>query len=290
MDDREVLDSIRNLISRTHDTTELLSGVVTLLHRARHHYDWVGVYLLNGEELTLGPYVGKPTSHTRIPLNQGICGAAASTGQTLIVDDVRADPRYLACSLETRSEIVVPIRHQGRILGEIDIDSDQPAAFTLRDRDLLETVAALLAKGLPLLQSDSLMTEQKPILVVAGIIRNGDRILICQRQRADAYGLQWEFPGGKVKGGETLPIALRRELEEELAIQANVGEEVFRLRHHYPDRYVEVVFFAVANFGGEVRNQVFETMEWAPRAKLPQYNFLEADRELVNRISRGEIV
>ena len=134
------------------------------------------------------------------------------------------------------------------------------------------------------------MTEQKPILVVAGIIRRGDRILICQRQRSDAYGLQWEFPGGKVEDGEALPAALRRELEEELAIQAEVGEEVFRLRHRYPDRYVEVVFFTMASYRGEVRNQVFEAIEWAPRAKLPEYNFLEADRELVNRISKGELV
>jgi GAF domain-containing protein len=81
-------------------------------------------------------------------LNQGICGAAASTGQTLIVDDVNTDPRYLACSLETRSEIVVPIIHQGRVLGEIDIDSDQPAAFTSQDRELLEAAAALIAEKL----------------------------------------------------------------------------------------------------------------------------------------------
>jgi 8-oxo-dGTP diphosphatase len=141
-----------------------------------------------------------------------------------------------------------------------------------------------------MLQFDSLMTEQKPIMVVAGIIRRGDRILICQRRRSDAYALQWEFPGGKVKEGEELPAALRRELEEELAIQAEVGEEVFRLRHRYPDRYVEVVFFAMASYCGRVRNQVFEAIRWAPRAKLPQYRFLEADRELVNRISKGELV
>ena len=134
------------------------------------------------------------------------------------------------------------------------------------------------------------MSGQKPILVVAGIIRKGDRILVCQRQRSDAYGLQWEFPGGKVKDGEPLAGALRRELEEELGIQAEVGNEVHRLRHRYPDRYVEVVFFAVAGFRGEVRNNVFEAVEWAPRSSLPEYNFLEADRELVNRIAKGEIV
>jgi 8-oxo-dGTP diphosphatase len=134
------------------------------------------------------------------------------------------------------------------------------------------------------------MTVQKPILVVAGILRSEDRILICQRRRSDAYGLQWEFPGGKVEDGEDLPAALRRELAEELAIQAEVGEEIFRRRHRYPDRYVEVAFFALAGYRGEVRNQVFEAVEWTPRAKLPEYNFLEADRELVHRLSKGELV
>ena len=120
--------------------------------------------------------------------------------------------------------------------------------------------------------------------------RGAAAILICQRRRSDAYGLQWEFPGGKVENGEQLPAALRRELEEELAIQAEVGGEVFRLRHHYPDRYVEVVFFALKSYRGEVRNRVFEAIRWAPRAKLPEYNFLEADRELVNRLAKGELV
>jgi len=134
------------------------------------------------------------------------------------------------------------------------------------------------------------MTEQKPILVTAGIIQNGDRILICQRHRADAYGLQWEFPGGKVQEGEELKASLARELEEELAIHAEVGEEVFRLRHRYPDRYVEVVFFGIAGYRGEVANRVFEAVEWAERSRLPEYNFLEADRELVKRVARGEII
>jgi 8-oxo-dGTP diphosphatase len=134
------------------------------------------------------------------------------------------------------------------------------------------------------------MSEKKPILVVAGILQNGDRILICQRSRADAYGLQWEFPGGKVEDGEELPAALQRELEEELGIHVVVGAEVFRLRHHYPDRYVEVVFFAIARYRGEVSNRVFEGIEWAARTELPQYKFLEADRELVTRLAKGELV
>ena len=102
--------------------------------------------------------------------------------------------------------------------------------------------------------------------------------------------MQWEFPGGKVNEGEDLKDSLRRELAEELAIEAEVGEEVFRLCHQYPDRYVEVVFFSVPSHQGTLLNRVFEAIEWAPRAQLPRYNFLEADRELVNRIARGEIV
>jgi len=144
----EILDSIRSLVSTAPDATSLFAEVVSLLRRERPHYHWVGIYLLQGKELVLGPYVGKPTVHTRIPLHQGICGAAASSGQTLVIDDVNADPRYLACSLETRSEIVVPIIHKGRVLGEIDIDSDQPAAFTPQDRELLEAVAGLIADKL----------------------------------------------------------------------------------------------------------------------------------------------
>lgn len=144
MNNLEILDSIHTLMSNLPDANSLWAEVVSLLRRERPHYHWVGVYLLQGEELILGPFVGKPTPHKRIPLNQGICGAAASSGQTLVVDDVNADPRYLACSLETRSEIVVPIKSKDRVLGEIDIDSDQPAAFTSDDRDLLEAIAALL--------------------------------------------------------------------------------------------------------------------------------------------------
>jgi 8-oxo-dGTP diphosphatase len=131
---------------------------------------------------------------------------------------------------------------------------------------------------------------EKPILVTAGILVRGDRILICQRHRSDAYGLQWEFPGGKVRDGEDLKDSLRRELSEELSIKADVGDEIFRLRHRYPDRYVEVVFFSVLSYRGEISNQVFEAVEWAERAQLARYDFLEADRELVQRLARGEII
>ncbi|MGH9356895.1 MAG: NUDIX domain-containing protein, partial [Terriglobia bacterium] len=88
---------------------------------------------------------------------------------------------------------------------------------------------------------------------------------------------------------EELRDSLRRELEEELSITAEIGDEVFRLRHRYPDRYVEVVFFAIRSYQGRIVNRVFEAVEWASRAELREYPFLEADRELVDRIARGEI-
>lgn len=122
-----------------------MEAAVETLKARLPHYSWVGIYLLDDDELVLGPYLGKPSPHTRIPLNRGICGAAASEKQTIVVDDVNSDPRYLACSIETRSEIVVPILDGDRVLGEIDIDSDKPAAFGQSDRELLEKVAASLA-------------------------------------------------------------------------------------------------------------------------------------------------
>jgi L-methionine (R)-S-oxide reductase len=123
-----------------------MDDTVRLLKDRLPYYTWAGIYLLEGDELVLGPYLGKPSPHTRIPLNRGICGAAASEKATIVVDDVNSDPRYLACSIETRSEIVVPIMRGDEVLGEIDVDSDQVAAFGERDRQLLETVAHALAR------------------------------------------------------------------------------------------------------------------------------------------------
>jgi GAF domain-containing protein len=125
-----------------------MERAVAILKTEMPSYTWVGIYLLEGDELVLGPFLGKPSPHTRIPLARGICGAAATEKQTIVVDDVHADPRYLACSLETRSEIVVPIMTGSRVLGEIDIDSDRPAAFGAEDKTLLEAVASLLAAKL----------------------------------------------------------------------------------------------------------------------------------------------
>ena len=140
-----VLDTIQSAIASANDADAAMATATRLLHAGVPHYTWVGIYLLDGNELVLGPFVGKPSPHTRIPLGRGICGAAAAETETIIVDDVNADPRYLACSLETKSEIVVPIMSGDDVLGEIDIDSDQPAAFGPADRRMLEDVARQLA-------------------------------------------------------------------------------------------------------------------------------------------------
>ena len=124
----------------------VLQQVVDVLHDEVEHYSWVGIYLVEGDDLVLGPWRGpQATDHVRIPVGQGICGAAAASGETEIVDDVNADDRYLACFPSTRSEIVVPIVFDGKVVGEIDIDSDRPAAFSAEDRALLERVAVLIS-------------------------------------------------------------------------------------------------------------------------------------------------
>lgn len=143
-----VLQEIEPAAAASANATAAMDTAVRILKERIPDYTWVGIYLMEGNELVLGPYRGKPSPHTRIPLGRGICGAAATEKHTIIVDDVNADPRYLACSLETKSEIVVPIMDGSRVLGEIDIDSDRPAAFGADDRQLLERVAALLAPRL----------------------------------------------------------------------------------------------------------------------------------------------
>jgi L-methionine (R)-S-oxide reductase len=141
----EVLTSIRKQIEHEHDAQRAMERAVVTL-KTLPDYTWVGVYLLDGNELVLGPYQGKPSPHTRIPVGRGICGAAAAEKATIVVDDVNADSRYLACSVDTLSEIVVPIMRGNDVLGEIDVDSDRLRAFGAADRRLLESVAALLAE------------------------------------------------------------------------------------------------------------------------------------------------
>ncbi|MDX6592716.1 MAG: L-methionine (R)-S-oxide reductase [Gaiellales bacterium] len=143
---RGALEAVERILNREAESDEILRQVADLLHDRFDHYSWVGIYFVEGDELSLGPWKGPhATDHVRIPIGQGVCGAAAASGKTEIVDDVNADPRYLACFVSTRSEIVVPISFDGIVVAEIDIDSDQPAAFTEADRAFLERVATLIS-------------------------------------------------------------------------------------------------------------------------------------------------
>ncbi|MDX6534770.1 MAG: L-methionine (R)-S-oxide reductase [Gaiellales bacterium] len=143
---RGALEAVERILNREAESDEILRQVADLLHDRFDRYSWVGIYFVEGEELSLGPWKGPhATDHVRIPIGQGVCGAAAASGKTEIVDDVNADPRYLACFVSTRSEIVVPISFDGIVVAEIDIDSDQPAAFTEADRAFLERVATLIS-------------------------------------------------------------------------------------------------------------------------------------------------
>ena len=145
-DYRGALEGIDRILNRESGADEVLRQTVEVLHDRFEHYSWVGIYLVEGDDLVLGPWKGpEATGHVRIPVGQGICGAAAASGQTQVVDDVNADARYLACFPSTRSEIVVPIVYEGRVVGEIDIDSDRRAAFGLGDRTFLERVALLIS-------------------------------------------------------------------------------------------------------------------------------------------------
>jgi len=148
----EVRKAATRLNSEARTADQLMEGITLLLNKQMLKYNWVGFYMLepgaNPPTLVLGHYQGAMTPHTRIALNQGICGAAASSGKTVVVDDVKKDPRYLACSLETKSEIVVPVFVSGKVAGELDIDSHFPAAFASADRELVEYCAQLVGKRL----------------------------------------------------------------------------------------------------------------------------------------------
>ena len=143
---RGALDAIDRFVNIEPTAERALQRTVDLLHDTFEHYSWVGVYLVDGNDLALGPWKGREaTEHARIPVGQGICGAAAASGVTEIVDDVNTDDRNLACFPSTRSEIVVPIHFQGTVIGEIDIDSDRAAAFDAGDKTFLEHVARMVS-------------------------------------------------------------------------------------------------------------------------------------------------
>jgi GAF domain-containing protein len=142
-----LLSRFRELAATAPSLEALEKSIVESIASELPYYNWTGFYWLDSADphtLVLGVFNGEPTPHVRIPVTQGICGAAVASGETVIVDDVHADPRYLSCSIRTKSEIVVPIRAHGHVIGEIDIDSHTPAAFSAIDRCFLEQAALIV--------------------------------------------------------------------------------------------------------------------------------------------------
>jgi L-methionine (R)-S-oxide reductase len=144
---RRALDDVRAAIAGREGDDALLQAA-RVLH-ALPRYTGVYLYVLEGEVLVLHAHAGRDTEHVRIPVGQGICGLSARTRAAVVVDDVASDPRYLACNVETRSEIVVPIMRGERYLAQIDVDSDDRAAFGAADRAFLAEVAEVLAGTFP---------------------------------------------------------------------------------------------------------------------------------------------
>lgn len=134
--------------------------------------------------------------------------------------------------------------------------------------------------------------HRDPILVVAALILHKNQLLVCQRRRTDSFPLKWEFPGGKLHQGESPQEALARELREELGVEAAIGTEVYRTRHRYAEHpgEIELLFFrAVMGDAEKIRNLAFEKFEWTALQSLPSYDFLPADRELVQRLANGDL-
>jgi len=150
---KELFASIRSSIDRilaaSNSLERKLEGITTLLSNEIDYYDWVGFYLVEDadkEELVLGPFVGAETEHVRIPFGNGICGQAAASGETIIIQDVSKVTNYLSCAPDVVSEIVVPIINDGKVVGQIDIDSHELSPFSWDDRELLEYICARLSE------------------------------------------------------------------------------------------------------------------------------------------------
>ncbi|MFO8030546.1 MAG: GAF domain-containing protein [Cyclonatronaceae bacterium] len=145
----KLLEQTRTILREAADREEAMQHICALLHREVPHYDWVGFYMVDPlaeGQLVLGPYIGEPTEHVRIPFGTGICGQAAETRETFLVNDVKAETNYLACSPGVESEIVVPMIKARELIGEIDIDSETKGAMTENDRTLLEAIAKEVAE------------------------------------------------------------------------------------------------------------------------------------------------
>jgi L-methionine (R)-S-oxide reductase len=145
---RQLVDNVRIAIAQQNSSEAVLRVAVELIDAFSEDFNWTGVYMLDGDILRVGPYVGPETPHKEIKLNSGICGAAVSQKETILVNDVTSDPRFLACSPYTRSEIVVPLKDGEAVIGEIDIDSNRTSNFTSADREMLELIAESVVERL----------------------------------------------------------------------------------------------------------------------------------------------
>lgn len=144
MDYKKASVEIEKIISKSKN---VLEDVVEFLYKNFDYYSWVGVYIVKGNNLILGPWGGfQETEHKKIPIGTGICGSALKTGKTEIIADVNSDSRYLSCFLSTKSEIVIPIKKEGKVVGEIDIDSEFTNAFKKKDKFFLEKIADMLSE------------------------------------------------------------------------------------------------------------------------------------------------
>jgi len=145
---KKILDSIRAIVDSDKSRSEKLEAICRLLYDSIPHYDWVGFYLADSEhqQLILGPFIGEPTEHVKISFGSGICGQAAEKLCTFVVPDVTAESNYLACSPKVKSEIVVPVMKEGKIVAELDIDSYTLDAFKSDDKELLEQICRWVAE------------------------------------------------------------------------------------------------------------------------------------------------
>jgi GAF domain-containing protein len=147
-DFQNILNDMTPLFDAAKSRDQLLADICATLKEQVYHYDWVGFYLLdeNNNQLVLGPYVGKPTDHTHIPVGKGVCGQVAESGQSKVVQDVSEENNYIACSIDVQSEIVVPVMKEGKFVAEIDIDSHATAPFTDEDEKFLRAICDMVAE------------------------------------------------------------------------------------------------------------------------------------------------
>lgn len=145
---KETKIQLRDIFENEKEAPKALQQICNVLEANLEHYNWVGFYFMNNKtsNLTLGPFAGEPTEHVTIPYGKGICGQVAESGKTFLVDDVNAQLNYIACSISTKSEIVVPLFVHDKLVGQIDIDSEKPKAFTTEDELFLKDLNAIIAQ------------------------------------------------------------------------------------------------------------------------------------------------